>query len=56
MKTIITSFLGLGALSLFTSCSTTIEHREPSTHTTTTSETTLVRPSSNTVETTTTRY
>lgn len=52
MKTIIVSILGLAALSFSTAC-TTVESREPSTHTTTTSQ---VTPATyGTVETRTTR-
>ena len=56
MKTIITRIFALGALSFFTSCSTTLEAREPIERTsTTTSQTTINRPTLNTVETKTTR-
>jgi len=51
IKTIIAGFLCLGALGFVPSC-TTVEQREPVTHTTT--KTTLSRPTS-TVETKTTR-
>jgi len=52
MKTIIISILGLAALGFSTSC-TTVESREPSTHTTTT---TGIAPATyGTVETKTTR-
>ncbi len=55
MKTIIISFLSLGGILLLSNC-TTVEQPRPSTHTTTTEETTISRPfSSSTVETQTTR-
>lgn len=56
MKTIIASLLGIGALGFLSSC-TTVEQREPATHTTstTTAQTTVSRPVYNTVETKTTR-
>ena len=56
MKTTIISFLSLAGLLLLSNC-TTVEQREPVTHTssTTTEETTVRRPVYNTVETQTTR-
>jgi hypothetical protein len=55
IKTIITGFLSLGTFGIFSSC-TTVEQREPATHTTTTTaQTTVSRPTTNTVETKTTR-
>jgi len=52
MKTLIVSILALGSLGFVTSC-TTVEQREPTTHTrtTTTEQTTLRQPQSSTVET-----
>jgi hypothetical protein len=54
MKTIIISILSLGGILLFSNC-TTVESPAPTTHTTTTEETTISRPLSSTVETQTTR-
>lgn len=54
MKTIIISLLSLGGILLLSNC-TTVEQPRPSTHTTTTEETTVSRPFSSTVETQTTR-
>ena len=54
MNKIIICILALGGLSFFPSC-TTVERREPLTHTTTTEQTTVRHPVTNTVETQTTR-
>jgi len=56
MKTIASIILGLASLGIITSC-TTVEQREPATHTTntTTEQRTLSHPLSNTTETRTTR-
>lgn len=56
MKTIIVSIVALSGL-LFVSSCTTVEQKEPSVHSssTTTEQTTVNRPFSNTVETQTTR-
>ncbi len=56
MKTILSFAMALGSLSFISSC-TTVEQRDPAVHssTTTTEQTTVRTPLSNTVETQTTR-